>query len=923
MKFTSTLFIFLFGLSVNLYAQNETLPGRETPMYTNFEAVNFPIPSSGAMESLKGYFNIDKRYSFSPISTLQDGLGFTHTRYKQYSNGIPVEGSMWILHEKNNQLVSVNGDVFTIKTNNTTPSITASQALTAAINFIGASTYMWQLSASQLGDEATLYGKHPVGELVFVPEEGAFGTKEFKLAYKFDISAAEPHERAFVFIDAMNAKPLWKLSMIHEINNVVGTGGTLYSGTQNLIIDSTSASSYRLYDSTRGKGIRTKNLNNATTGTGSDVTSTTKSFTSATNEVKAIFDAHWGLGLTFDYFKDTFNRSSYDGQGGALLVKTRYGNNYNNAFWNNRTISFGDGNSFSPLTALDVAGHEFSHGVTEYTAGLYYNGESGALNESFSDIFGNCIEFINKPSVASWALGEDLISGGLRNMSNPNLKNDPDTYLGTHWITSKTDNFGVHTNSGVQNFWFYLLSVGGSGTNDNSNAYSVTGLGMNKAAQIAYRNLSVYLTPTSNYAMARQFAIQSARDLYGNCSNEVTQTTAAWYAVGVGANVGTTGSSFNNTPSSTCKNYLSVNFYNTSPAVQSSYWDFGDGSNSTSNHPTHTYTQPGTYNVKLKTTHCNSQVDSITVNAAVSVSGTSTICDTIKMNKPVQNSLLCNAIVTDDGGTLGNYANDSATYLLFEDPTATQYKVSFLNFKTENGYDYLYLIDGDSLSAPYFYYTGSFATPPAQFVTTQNKLLILFEPDNAVNDSGFILKVECISPLPIELLSWNVEAKNCTNYLEWTIGSTKDFSHFDIEMSDDGKLFTKLGSIKFNPNEMNYSFADYLTNETQKLRYYRLKMVDINDAFTYSKVISILPKCNGKVAWTLSPNPAHSQINIKYGEELYRVNILNANGALVRVVNIENASYAAINIEDLASGTYLIEAVNSKGVKQYKIFVKQ
>ncbi|TXH60389.1 MAG: T9SS type A sorting domain-containing protein, partial [Bacteroidia bacterium] len=285
--------------------------------------------------------------------------------------------------------------------------------------------------------------------------------------------------------------------------------------------------------------------------------------------------------------------------------------------------------------------------------------------------------------------------------------------------------------------------------------------------------------------------------------------------------------------------------------------------------------------------------------------------------------LLCNAIVTDDGGVFGKYGNDSATYLLFEDPTASQYKVSFLNFKTENGYDYLYLIDGDSLSAPYFYYTGSFATPPAQFVTTQNKLLILFEPDNAVNDSGFILKVECISPLPIELLSWNVEAKNCTNYLNWTIGSTKDFSHFDIEMSEDGKLYTKLGSIKFNPNEMNYSFADYLTNETQKLRYYRLKMVDINDAFTYSKVISILPKCNGKVAWTLSPNPAHSHINIKYGEELYRVNILNANGALVRVVNIENASYAAINIEDLASGTYLIEAVNSKGVKQYKIFVKQ
>jgi Zn-dependent metalloprotease len=127
-------------------------------------------------------------------------------------------------------------------------------------------------------------------------------------------------------------------------------------------------------------------------------------------------------------------------------------------------------------------------------------------------------------------------------MSNPNQFSQPDTYGGTYWVnttsctpTNNNDQCGVHTNSGVLNFWFYLLSQGGSGTNDISNAYNVTALGIDKAAAIAYRTNTVYLTSTSNYANARTYAIQSAVDLYGAGSQEVISTTNAWYAVGVGA----------------------------------------------------------------------------------------------------------------------------------------------------------------------------------------------------------------------------------------------------------------------------------------------------------------------------------------------------------------------------------------------------
>ena len=122
-------------------------------------------------------------------------------------------------------------------------------------------------------------------------------------------------------------------------------------------------------------------------------------------------------------------------------------------------------------------------------------------------------------------------------MSNPNSFGDPDTYKGDNWLIGSFDNGGVHINSGVQNFWFYLLVEGGSGVNDNGDAYQVNGIGWEKAADIAYRNLTTYLVPNSQYADAREGALQSAADLFGSCSEEFIATAAAWYAVGVGLSI--------------------------------------------------------------------------------------------------------------------------------------------------------------------------------------------------------------------------------------------------------------------------------------------------------------------------------------------------------------------------------------------------
>ena len=239
---------------------------------------------------------------------------------------------------------------------------------------------------------------------------------------------------------------------------------------------------------------------------------------------------------TYDYFLATFGRNSMDGLGGTVRSYVHYAEDFNNAFWDGEHLAFGDGDgeTFNPFTTLDVCAHEYAHGVTQFTADLIYFGETGGLNESFSDIFGTAVEYYAKPDEADFYIGKAITidDSALRNMGDPKSKNMPHTYQGEFW-----ENENVHFRSGVQNYWFYLLVNGGSGVNDFGESYTVSPIGMEKATAIAYRNLTVYLTPFSKYNDAQFFSILAAQDLYGACSFEVEQVTNAWAAVGLGRNV--------------------------------------------------------------------------------------------------------------------------------------------------------------------------------------------------------------------------------------------------------------------------------------------------------------------------------------------------------------------------------------------------
>lgn len=492
-----------------------------------------------------------KEVSGLRLSSDKDALGFENHKFQQTINGIPVEYGMINMLVKKGKVVSQNGVWFknvpaTVEKRAT---VTEANALNSALAYVGATSYKWQnaeeeafLKSDTKDANATFY---PKGKLVYYNDPADVNAKKLTLAYKFDVYAAEPVSRQEVYVDAKTGKVLGTNALILE-TNAPGTAVTAYSGNQAIVADQVSATSYRLRETGRngGTAIETYNLKQGTNySRATDFTDTDNTWNNVnTAKDQYATDAHWGAEKTVDYLKAKFNRNSIDNNHFAIKSYVHYSRNYFNAFWDGSRMTYGDGSSTNgnkPLTALDVCAHEIGHGMTSKTANLVYQKESGALNEAFSDILGNSVEFWARPTKASWKLGEDF-SYVIRDMANPNAYGDPDTYGGTYWVnpnctpSSTNDYCGVHTNSGVLNFWYYLLVNGGSGTNDKGFAYNVTGVGLDKAAQIAYRTLTTYLTSTSTYANARTYSLQAAADLYGAGSAEVTQTTNAWNAVGVG-----------------------------------------------------------------------------------------------------------------------------------------------------------------------------------------------------------------------------------------------------------------------------------------------------------------------------------------------------------------------------------------------------
>ncbi len=252
-------------------------------------------------------------------------------------------------------------------------------------------------------------------------------------------------------------------------------------------------------------------------------------------EVDAAYD---GAGQVFDLYSEEFNRDSLDGNGLPLIATVHHRKEYNNAFWNGSQMAYGDGDGqiFQTFTELSVVGHEMSHGVVQFSGGLVYQGQSGALNESYADVFGSLVVQKKKAQSAceaSWLVGEGILGPNingvaLRSMKAPGtaysdnlLGKDPQPYHSDFFVNTTGDNGGVHINSGIPNHAFYLYSqyIGG-------NAWEIPG-------QIWYLALQKINNPLATFNDWAAQTMEAAIELHGVGSWEMTMLRRAWKLVGI------------------------------------------------------------------------------------------------------------------------------------------------------------------------------------------------------------------------------------------------------------------------------------------------------------------------------------------------------------------------------------------------------
>jgi Zn-dependent metalloprotease len=464
-------------------------------------------------------------------SVTKDADGTLHTRYERTYAGLPVLGGDLVVQQ--------DAAGATTGVNKATSAAIAVASTTAVKSADSAKSYaLGRAKAEGAAAPAALNAPRKViwaatGKPVLAWESVIGGLQD-------DGTPSQLH----VVTDAATGAKLYEYQGIET-----GVGNTEYSG-QVTLGTTQSGSTYTLTDGTRG-GHKTYNLNHGTSGTGTLFSQSTDTWGDGNPSTAgtAGADAAYGAQETWDFYKNTFGRSGIRGDGVGAYSRAHYGSSYVNAFWDDTCfcMTYGDGSGNThPLTALDVAGHEMSHGVTSNTAGLNYSGESGGLNEATSDIFGTGVEFYanNSSDPGDYLIGEKININGdgtpLRYMDQPSKDGGSKDY----W-SSSLGGLDVHYSSGPANHLFYLLSEGSGakvvgGVSYNSPTFdglSVPGIGRDNALKLWYKSLTERFTSTTNYASARTQSLQAAADLWGAGSATYNTVANTWAAIGVGSRV--------------------------------------------------------------------------------------------------------------------------------------------------------------------------------------------------------------------------------------------------------------------------------------------------------------------------------------------------------------------------------------------------
>ncbi len=625
---------------------------------------------------------------FRVDSVTTDKLGMTHYRTQLTVDNIPVYGAELLVHtDKSGKVVVINGQV---------------EPKLAKIEW----SKRVKVSPEEAVDKAKqVLSFQPTAESFSSEPKGKLFLYQYKQqwqpVYLVDLQYIQPEAgRTFVFVSAVNGKVVYSYD---ATANAATTGsGVGVLGDTKTLNTYYSSSTYYLYDTTKAMSgiIKTYTSNNGTTLPGSYVTDTDDVFNSSAEA--AAVDAHYYAGVTYDYYYNTFSRNSYDNNGSDIISSVHYSSNYNNAFWNGSQMVYGDGDgtTFIPLSgALDVVAHELTHAVTDTTAGLVYQDQSGALNESTSDVFGMLAEAYNGDT--DWLMGEDVYTPGtpgdaLRSLSNPTLYGQPDNM--NDYVYTTSDNGGVHTNSGIPNKAFYNIA---------------TTIGLDKSGEIYYRALTTYLTSQSDFTDARNSLLQAATDLYGSSSPEYQAVDDGYTAVGIGGTSTSDTYEPNNTLSAAYGPLTSGTTYNSYIWSSSDVDYYKFDTTSTGTIAVSLTNLPGDYDVYLYNasgTQLARSINGGTTNESISYSATSTGTFYVKVigyNGASSTTTAYALNVTyPTGSQTAQWYYETATYdtphpypnyydagHTYTKTGAQKVALHFSQFETESGYDYVYIKD--------------------------------------------------------------------------------------------------------------------------------------------------------------------------------------------------------------------------------------
>lgn len=456
-----------------------------------------------------------------------DELQMADLRVQQHHRGVPVFGAEAMVHlDRDGSLVGLTDHLLDGLDVDVTPDLDASDAV--------------EIAVEQAGGWAVLT-EDPVVDLWVVRHED-----QDHLAWRVQmkrLDGSPQTDMPVIFVDAHSGESFWRLT---NMKTALGTGTSNYAGTVSIkVYKPTGDSYYYLEDPTRGIGSYTMDggYSSAYYVYDSDLNFTESWQTEAV-------DALYAGAAVWDYYKGVHGRNGIDGSGGpdsvdslkgtgqVVAMYVNYGRDYANAFWDGTEMVFGDGDGvyFSPLTTVDITGHEMTHGVTQYTAGFTYYGEPGALDEGYADIFGAMTErYLDGESADTWKMAEDCSlpawGDALRYMNDPSS----DGYTVDHYddfYCDPTDSCGVHANLGIITLAYYLLSEGG--THPTYGGITMSGIGADKAELIAYRALKKYSDSSTDFHDARNSWLDATIDLYTAGSSQYKQVMNAWGLVGVG-----------------------------------------------------------------------------------------------------------------------------------------------------------------------------------------------------------------------------------------------------------------------------------------------------------------------------------------------------------------------------------------------------